>query len=184
MTSRRLRPSRVLAALVVLAAIAATASIRFAAGRTPNDDESSDAREAAVRLLTVDASAGRMPSDVRERQRTYESGTADRRGLLATVWAPSALEQRVQDWEAGWASVVGDPSYLAYSDNRYVVTDWREVTRVPGGVRVVVRGHMEYQYSANRQWGASADGTQVLTLTRVDGDWRLVGEVVKNYNPS
>jgi hypothetical protein len=184
MRSPRFRLSHAVAALAVLMACAVAASISFASSRPMEDPEHRDARRAAVRLLTVDAAARQMPSDLRERDRAFRSGAEDRRRLLASVWAPSALDQRVRETEAGWTHVLRDREYKPYSDNRYVVTDWREVKDVRAGVLVVVRGHMEYQDSATGRWHGSADGTELLTLTRVDGDWQLLREVLENYNPS
>lgn len=176
--------SRTGVVLAVLMVCVVVVSMWFTSGSRMSDHERRNARVAAVRLLTADRAAGQMPSDLEERARTFQSGTGDRRRLLATVWAPSALERQVREMEAGWAHAVGDRDYSPYSDNRYVVTDWREVDKVRGGARVTVRGHMEYLDSACGQWKGSADGTEVLTLTRVGGDWRLLREVLEDYNPS
>lgn len=156
----------------------------FATHRDLSDEERNDVREAAVRLLTEDAAVGRMPHDLGDRARAFEAGADERREQLASVWAPSALDEHVRDWEDAWKQVLRDKDYRAYDDNRFVVMEWREARKAGDDVEVVVRGHMEYRFAKTGQWVSAADGTEHLTLTRVGGEWRLHEERVEDYNPS
>ncbi|MCX6400568.1 MAG: hypothetical protein NTX33_11635 [Propionibacteriales bacterium] len=178
------RGRSLLAVALTVAVFAGVAIAWTATHRGMTDEEQGEAREAAVELLTRNGAAGRMPSDLTERAHAFKTEANARRDLLATVWAPSVLDEVVSELEAAWRPVLRDRGYLAYSDNRFVVTKWHEAKQVRQGVQVVMRGHMEYKDAASGQWHGSADGTEHLTLTSVEDEWRLLDERVEDYNPS
>lgn len=177
----RVRPGR-RSVLVVVAALAAVGTANL--GWPISGADSEEARAAAVRLLTADVAVGQMPADLTDRKREFETGAPARREALSKIWFPLVARYQARNWEEGLRSVVNDRWYRAYVDNKYVVTDWRSIRRVPGGFLVVFRGHMNYRDAKSGEWGGSQAATEHLIITRVAGDWRLMSEFITDYNPS
>lgn len=148
-----------------------------------SDTDREQARAAAVRLLTADVAVGQMPADLGERKRVFETQADERRAALRKVWAPGIAYRQARAWEDGIDAFHADPTYLAYIDNRYVVTDWRSVRRIPGGYFVTFRGEMKYRDAKSGGWVGSAPSTEHLTMLHVFGEWRLLNETVTQHYP-
>jgi hypothetical protein len=146
--------------------------------------ERDEVRAAGVALLAADTAVGQWPADMKGREHSFKTGADARRAALAKVWVPWLVGQHVKEWEAGLAEFYDDPSYEPYDNNRFVVTDWRSTRQKIDRVQVVFRGHHEYRDSKTGEWSRSADGTEELTLRRIDGRWLIAHESVSDYNPS
>ena len=149
--------------------------------RDPAPDQGPDGDVAAVKqasekLLSADLALAAMPAKVSKRETTEAERVDAAEAGLEDIWEDEALEDQTDELTGALADVVDDPTYLAYREARFVVTEWWGVTVNGDQASATLLGHDEFLLVGSTDWTPEPDNQVQLTLEResAGAEWKLV----------
>lgn len=175
------RPRAVRWACAVAVPVLVSTSATVATVHQANDlqAECEEWSTTAAALLEGDTATGQLPVDLVARQRVWADQSDERRDQLARVWAASVVRDRAHELEDAMETVIDDPDYRAYSDNRMVVSECEYGHPTIDGAAVSFTGHTEYLTADEGEWAQSPLRRYQVDLVRdAGGDRWLLSSVV------
>lgn len=142
--------------------------------------EVANVKVAVAGMLDRELLAGAMPQGLAQRAETAAPRRAEAAKIAVEIWAPDSLGDRRAELLAALKAVEGDASYHAYTEARYMITEWQGVTVTGDKADVTLLGHEEFR-APGEGWNSLNAGQIQIQLVRTgDGPfgWQMLGKSV------
>jgi hypothetical protein len=131
--------------------------------------ELQELRDRIAITLSVDEQVGSL---LTRSNQTYAVVYARIKPLLTTIWNAAALGSVTNERASAIWRAAADPTYLSYTDARWIADNWMGVQVQGTSARAIVIGHAEYLTEGT--WNpAQHIQMQILMTQTLTGQWML-----------